>query len=188
MARRLSPKLPLRPLLVLLLGLAGCAGGNAGAPTPVAQDCVALFTRYDRLERSGQDTSFDPASGTMELAPALSRQTRLLIRGGCLTRTSDLDRLEDLAAAHPGFRIASGGAQIAPVPVHLGVLTAIGDERAVTRAFRGLGYQSRGIGAMGLGRRIYIGPFTDQAALDQALAIAREAGFKAPYAATQTRF
>lgn len=182
MARRF----PLRLALVLLTGLAGCAGSDAVAPA--SRDCVALFTQYDRLERSGQDTSFDPASGTLELSPALARQTQFLIRGGCRTRTADLDRLEDLATAHPEFRIATGGAQIPPVPVHLGVLTAIGDERAVTRAFRSLGYQSRGLGAMGLGRRIYIGPFTDQAALDQALAIAREAGFKAPYAATQTRF
>ncbi len=182
----MAPRFPRRLALVLLTGLAGCAGGEVVAPA--ARDCVSLFTQYDRLERSGQRTSLDPATGSLELAPALSRQTGLLIRGGCRTGTADLDRLEDLAAAHPDFRLATGGAQIPPVPVHLGVLTAIGDERAVTRAFRGLGYRSRGIGAMGLGRRIYIGPFTDQAALDQALAIAREAGFKAPYAATQTRF
>ena len=58
----------------------------------------------------------------------------------------------------------------------------------VTRAFRGLGYRSRGVGAEGLGRRLYLGPFTSQAALDQALALAREAGFIAPYAANYTRF
>jgi hypothetical protein len=74
------------------------------------------------------------------------------------------------------------------VPVHLGIVTGIGDEAFVTRHFRGLGYRSRGIGAEGLGRRIYIGPFTSQGALDQALTVAREAGFVAPYPARHTRF
>ena len=57
-----------------------------------------------------------------------------------------------------------GGPAIRPVPVHLGIVTGISDEALVTRYFRGLGYRSRGIGAEGLGRRIYIGPFTTQGA------------------------
>ena len=72
------------------------------------------------------------------------------------------------------------------MPVHLGIVTGISDEALVTRYFRGLGYRSRGIGAEGLGRRIYIGPFTTQGAADQALAVAREAGFIAPYVAKYT--
>ena len=73
-------------------------------------------------------------------------------------------------------------------PVHLGIVTGISDEAFVTRYFRGLGYRSRGIGAEGLGRRIYIGPFASQGAVDQALRVAREAGFIAPYVAQYTRF
>lgn len=113
MASRFRPCLALA-LLTLLAGLAGCTGGDV--VVPAARDCVSLFTQYDRLERSGQRTSLDPATGSLELAPALSRQTGLLIRGDCRTGTADLDRLEDLAAAHPDFRIASGGAQIRRCP------------------------------------------------------------------------
>ena len=65
---------------------------------------------------------------------------------------------------------------------------SIYDEGRVTQFFRGLGYRSRGVGAVGLGRRLYIGPFTSQGSLDQALATAREAGFIAPYAAQHTKF
>lgn len=164
--------------------LAACAPLQVAEP----QTCGALFRQYDRLERSGQVVGFNTASETWELAPAVSRQTRLLIINDCRTSGDDLAGLANLAARHPDFRMAEGGAPIREVPVHLGVLTSIQDERWVTEVFRGLGYRSRGIGAEGLGRRIYIGPFTDQAALDQALALAREAGFVAPYAATLTRF
>ena len=54
--------------------------------------------------------------------------------------------------------------------------------------FRGLGYRSRGVGAPTLGRRLFIGPFTSQGALDQALDVARQAGFIAPHVAQHVRF
>ncbi len=69
-----------------------------------------------------------------------------------------------------------------------GVVTGFTDEMRATVFFRGLGYNSRGIGAEGLGRRIYIGPFDNEAALEQAISVAREAGFISPYAAVNTRF
>ena len=65
---------------------------------------------------------------------------------------------------------------------------SIYDEGRATQFFRGLGYRSRGVGALGLGRRLYIGPFTSQGALDEALTIAREAGFISPYPAKHTKF
>ena len=76
----------------------------------------------------------------------------------------------------------------APPPCTSASSLSIYDEGRATQFFRGLGYRSRGVGALGLGRRLYIGPFTSQGALDQALTIAREAGFISPYAAKHTKF
>ena len=76
-----------------------------------------------------------------------------------------------------------------PTAVHVGIVMSMYDEGRATQFFRGLGYRSRGVGAPdGLGRRLYIGPFTSQGALDEALSIAREAGFISPFAAKHTRF
>ena len=96
--------------------------------------------------------------------------------------------MEALAARLTPYRIVDSGPTIRATPVHLGIVTSISDEARATRFFRGLGYRSRGIGAEGLGRRLYIGPFTTQGALDQALQVAREAGFIAPFAARYTKF
>ena len=113
---------------------------------------------------------------------------RLLRQQGCLTRSSDLDGMEALFARLSPHVITNSGAPIRATAVHVGIVMSIPDEARATRFFRGLGYRSRGIGAPGLGRRIYIGPFTSQGALDEALEIAREAGFISPYAAQHTRF
>jgi hypothetical protein len=118
----------------------------------------------------------------------LSRPTQNLRNNGCVTMAEDLDGLPTLATRLAPYSIDNSGAPIRAVPVHLGIVTSIYDEGRVTQFFRGLGYRSRGIGADALGRRIYIGPFTTQSALDQALAVAREAGFIAPFAATRTKF
>lgn len=171
-------------LLALALAAAGPAAAASRAPDPAA--CAALFARYDTAARVYGTKSFDDNALTPP-AP-LSRWIVPLRSNGCLTFTDDLDGLEALGARLVPYAIADGGATIPATPVHLGILTSITDEMRVTRFFRGLGYRSRGIGAEGLGRRIYIGPFTTEGALDQALALAREAGFIAPYAATNTRF
>ena len=84
--------------------------------------------------------------------------------------------------------VTNSGAAIPATAVHVGIVTGIYDEGRVTQFFRGLGYRSRGVGAFGLGRRIYIGPFTSQGAVDEAIGIAREAGFISPYAAQHTKF
>jgi hypothetical protein len=86
------------------------------------------------------------------------------------------------------FVITDSGPAIRPTTVELGIVTGFYDEGRVTAFFRGLGYRSRGIGAQTLGRRLFIGPFTSQGALDQALAVAREAGFISPHPAPRTRF
>ena len=82
-----------------------------------------------------------------------------------------------------GDRLAEG-----PGTVELGIVTGIFDEGRATLFFRGLGYRSRGMGAPTLGRRLFIGPFTSQGALEQALEVARQAGFIAPHVAERVRF
>ena len=173
---------------VLLAGLvlaAGCAGVQQERDPAV---CTDLFEQYNRLERQGQVTRFNAPSDTYILAPRLERQTVLLIQGGCVTRTSDLDGMEALGRRLVPFEIEHGGAAIRPVPVQVGVVTGFTDERRATVFFRGLGYNSRGVGLEGLGRRILIGPFDNEAALEQAISVAREAGFISPFAAVNIKF
>jgi hypothetical protein len=174
-----------RLALALLAAAAGCATALPLPPQP--QRCEALFLRYDAAVRHYPSTRFDEDGDILQTGQ-VARATAALRSNDCLTRASDLDGLPALAARLQPFEIEDSGPAIRPVPVHLGIVTGISDEAFVTRYFRGLGYRSRGIGAESLGRRIYIGPFTSQGAVDQALGIAREAGFIAPYVAEYTRF
>ena len=173
---------------LLLLAGGGCAAGALDQPSrgdPAT--CLALFETYDRVVRtypSNTYSSDDPA--TMVPGPVV-RPARLLIVEGCRTSAADLDGLPALAAQLAGHRVVDSGAAIPPTVVHLGIVTGIEDEREVTRFFRGLGYRSRGIGAPTLGRRLYIGTFTSQGALDEAMSIARQAGFIAPMSTTRTK-
>ena len=107
---------------------------------------------------------------------------------GCLTFSDDLDPMQGLAPTLAGFTITEQRRGDPATAVHLGIVTSFGDEARVTQFFRGLGYRSRGVGAAALGRRLYIGPFITQGALDQAIAVARQAGFIAPYPAKHTKF
>ena len=173
--------------LALVAAVAACTAGLPLPLPPQPERCEALFLRYDAVVRHYPNSWFDEDGDI--LAPGqVSRASEVLISNDCLTRSADLDGLPALYARLQPFLIETGGPAIRPVPVHLGIVTGISDEALVTRYFRGLGYRSRGIGAEGLGRRIYIGPFTTQGAADQALAVAREAGFIAPYVAKYTRF
>jgi hypothetical protein len=173
------------PALLALAMLAGCAAGAAQPRDP--ELCGRLFWRYDTVARVYGTTWFDDRGAVVPSGP-LSRPSQALRNNGCLTQAHDLDGLAALAERLAPYRIENSGAPIRAVPVHLGIVTNIYDEGRVTQFFRGLGYRSRGVGAETLGRRIYIGPFTTEGAVDQALATAREAGFIAPYVARYTKF
>jgi hypothetical protein len=176
------------PGLALLIALTAATLAAPAAQARDPDDCLERFLRYDRV------AARYPGGGAAALSrnpvpPAdLERVTQRLVTGGCQTWTRDLDGMEAYAATLQGFRIADGPTPIRPTLVHLGVLTSIADEVRVTIVFRGLGYNSRGIGAMGLGRRIYVGPFRSQEAVEQALGVALEAGFRTPYTPTSSRF
>lgn len=175
----------------LLVAVGGCSGGPI-ADQPSRGDpavCLDLFESYDRAVRFNPSNAYGTDDAPAPIMPSgVERPARLLVRGGCLTSAADLDGMPALAAKLAGHQVADSGPAIPEVPVHLGIVTGIGDEREATRFFRGLGYRSRGIGAPGLGRRLYIGPFVSQGALEDAIGIAREAGFVAPYPAWHTRF
>jgi hypothetical protein len=172
------------PLLALALLAAALPAAAASPANP--ERCLALFLTYDRTAHNFPNSRW----GDNGVTPPsqLSRPIQNLRNAGCLTSSSDLDGMPALAAELSPYVIDNSGPAIRPVPVHLGVVMGIGDEVRVTNFVRGLGYRSRGIGAEGLGRRIYIGPFTTQSALDQALSVARAAGFIAPFPATRTKF
>ncbi len=179
------------PLAVVLAAglLAACAGPGPGRPVERdGEECVRLFEQYDRVSRRHGAVRMT-REGVRAPSADVSRWAQRLVEEGCQTRGRDLDGMESFAATLTDFRIESGPTALSrPVPVHLGVVTSIADEARVTIVFRGLGYNSRGLGALGLGRRIYIGPFTSQEAADQALEVARGAGFIAPYVPAHTRF
>jgi hypothetical protein len=177
----------MRRLIPLLLAAAAAACVGGAAPFADPQLCASLFRTYDSVVRHYPDNVFNENGGVILRSP-VARVSQRLLNAGCLTMPEDLDGLQALAQRLAPYSIVDSGPQIRPTPVHLGIVTGIYDEGRVTQFFRGLGYRSRGIGAPMLGRRIYIGVFTSQGALDQALAVAREAGFIAPYAAKYTRF
>jgi hypothetical protein len=77
--------------------------------------------------------------------------------------------------------VTDSGPAIPPTSIHAGVVTSTADEANALAFFNAHGARARSIGAAGLGRRIYLGPFATQGALDQARDLAVAAGFAAPY-------
>lgn len=170
--------------LAALALLGGCA--TPSAPVSRAQTCEALFARYDYYSQLSPRRLTD--DGSIALSGNVSRSVQQLISNGCLTLSSDLVGLEQ-RGAQLGFRKpVDSGAAIKPTAVQVGVLTSFSDVTRATVFFGNLGYQTRTIGADGLGRRLYIGPFVTQGAMDQAIETAREAGFVSPYPSTIFRF
>lgn len=181
-------RLPLAACVLAIL--AGCADGPI-ADQPSRGDpavCTDLFLKYDRAVRFHPANRYGSDDAPAPMVPAaVERPSRLLVREGCLTSSADLDAMPALAASLSGRTLTNSGASIPQTPLHVGIVTGLEDEREATRFFRGLGYRSRGVGAPTLGRRIYIGPFVSQGALDEATAIARDAGFIAPIPTPRTR-
>ena len=87
----------------------------------------------------------------------------------------------DAAAGPP---VVDGGPAIPPVSLHAGVVTNMADDADARAFFEAHGVPARSIGSPGLGRRIYLGPFRTQAALDGARDLAVRAGFAYPYPAS----
>lgn len=172
------------PLLLALLGTGAAAAAAPGAPDRAA--CERAFRAYENALWLYPDNQW--GDDVPVLRPDVARAARGLVRAGCLTTAQDLVHLPALAQSLAPFAITDSGPAIRPTTVSLGIVTGFGVEHEATLFFRGLGYRSRGVGAQTLGRRLFIGPFTSQGALDQALEVARQAGFIAPHVALHTRF
>lgn len=180
----------LMPVVASIVALAGCAApGEPAGPSRDPGVCLALFDQYDTA------VWLYPGSwlGSDDDTPALqssdvSRPMQKLRTSGCLTRPGDLDGMEAVAERLSPHVVTDSGPAIPPTTVQVGIITSFQDSARAARFFRSLGYRARGIGAEGLGRRLFIGPFTSQGALDEALSIARQAGFIAPLPAKHTRF
>jgi hypothetical protein len=178
----------MRSLLFALVVL-GAAPAVAAPRPPDPAVCLKWFEAYDTAAWLYPNNRFPTGDDGGPMQPAaLNRPMQQLRINGCLTSAADLDGMPALAARLAPHVVTDSGAPIRATALHVGIVTGISDEARATRFFRGLGYRSRGVGALGLGRRIYIGPFTSQGALDEAARIAREAGFISPFAAEHTKF
>jgi hypothetical protein len=165
------------PIAALLLAaLAGCAAPVAPTRTSSA-DCVMLFQNYDLIKATMSTPS--GRRDRMAIPPVLQLPVQRLNQAGCLTLTAELARMATLAAPP----VTDGGAAIPPTSLHAGVVTNSADDAAAIAFFAAHGVNARSIGAPGLGRRIYLGPFQTQGALDGARDLAVRAGFASPYPA-----
>jgi hypothetical protein len=113
----------------------------------------------------------------MVIPPALQLPVQLLREADCLTLSAELAGMD----AAGGAPIADSGPAIAATSLHAGVVTSMADEANAIAFFAANGVAARSIGAAGLGRRIYLGPFQTQGALDGARDLALRAGFASPY-------
>lgn len=169
------------PRMAMLAGallLAGCGSAAELAQSRQASpaQCRALLQRFDAMEEYlGQSSRQDERSAPIELI--LFAQE---IKGrGCVTFT---DEIADLSAVESPAPVA-GGPLIAPISLHVGVLTNMPDDARVVNFFNNRGVPARSIGSPGLGRRVYLGPFRNQGALEAAAVLAERAGFDSAYPA-----
>jgi hypothetical protein len=153
----------------LAIALAACT--PAGGPGTGGTDCVTRFRNYDLLEQ----TVRRPDNRT--IPPGLQWPIELLRQGGCITMAADLAGMEAL----PVVPVTDGGPVINPISLHAGVVTSTADEARAFAFFQARGVAVRSVGAAGLGRRIYLGPFATEGELTGARDLAISAGFAHPY-------
>ncbi|WP_424928042.1 hypothetical protein [Amaricoccus tamworthensis] len=171
-------------LAALAAILIGCSYSR---PFRDPEVCLANFERLERIGRSTAQLRFDYASESWEHPPQLSRQIQKTVTEGCITRFEDLVLPDQLEEIQDGFAIRNDERSIPPTAIQAGVVNGLETSAKAKTIFLTLGYGVRTEGVMQLGRRVFIGPFTSQGALDQALGVAREVGFISPYV-TRTRF
>ena len=154
-----------------------------GAAHASADRCERALKAYDRAV---VDFSSSRDTENLTLAAPIERTAQAATRAKCLLRAEAMDGLPRLAAEIARERTEAPvgpGAAIRSTRLQAGVVAGVVAELQARNFFGALGYRVRSQGAPGLGRRIFLGPFTDAAALAEAVAIARRAGFPAPYPA-----
>lgn len=170
-------RLPILATLALMLAACTPAVGPEPGPARAGVDCALLFQQFDHVE----DTMSTPSGrrDRMVIAPALQLPALRLRQGGCISMSSDLAPMARLDAP----AVVDGGRAIPPTRVHVGAVTSMSDDAAAQAFFEAHGAPATSVGSAALGRRIYVGPFVTEGALDGALALARAAGFASPYPA-----
>ena len=168
--------------------LTACASGGAPDAARDAERCVFHFEQYDIATTTFPNEPRSARGGGYVLNPVIQRSISLLRDGDCLTMIAELDGMAELGESLQPFERARGGTVVPPMALHAGMVTSTSAEAASVAFFEGLGYPVRTVGAPQLGRRVFVGPFTTQEALDQALGVAREAGFASAYGTRRIRF
>jgi hypothetical protein len=151
--------------------------------------CVPLFRQFDAYAQTGREEVVSRFDRRQVPNPNLQRISQQLIQNDCQTRPRDLAALDATRDAWQGRSIVESGAP-APYPgtVHVGALTGEGEVALAVNFFESLGVPATSVGSRFLGRRVYIGPFATQGGIEDAIELAREAGFVAPYASQFFRF
>jgi len=170
----------------LAAGLAACMSPPPAPPDPA--ECLALFEDLDRAERLFPRYRFNRASDTFVQNPRVARAARAVLLSGCTTSITDLAEADAVQAELQPFSRVKGGGPAASTALQVGIVDGLTAEVRAATFFGNLGYRYRSTGTDGLGRRVFIGPIRSQAAMDQAIDVARRAGFIAPYPAIYTRF
>lgn len=164
------------------LALAACSEPGGGpSSTEVSQadagsGCVARFQYFDTVKAtmSTPTRRDDRASVPAALQFPIAR----LQQADCMTKGADL------TLDGPAVPVVNSGGEISPTMIHAGVVTDMGDDARAKRYFEARSVMVRTIGQPGLGRRVYLGPFTTQGALDAAMEAAQDGGFAYPYVTT----
>jgi hypothetical protein len=156
-----------------LLALAACAP-QGGVPEVAREgECITLFRQYDDLQQ------WVRRRDDVTIPPELELQQIWLRQAGCITMNDALAGMESL----PLVPVTDSGPAIAPISLHAGVVTSDATDAQVRAFFEARGVRARSIGEAGMGRRIYLGPFATQGALEGARDLALAAGFVGPYTA-----
>jgi hypothetical protein len=167
-----------RPTAILAAAVLALAAPLAAAqPQADGAACVAMFRQFDLLQSMYPNNRARYQNRAAQ--PPVMAQAQLLRNAGCITMTRELAPMATLQPRP----VAGGGPAIVPVQLHVGVVTSMQDDASVRAFFEANGIRARSIGSAPLGRRIYIGPFASQGALDQARDLAVRAGFASPYPA-----
>lgn len=171
---------------LLALAAASCAPLPRQSSDRAA--CVGLFQQYDVYANMMRD-EVRRRDGRWREPSMVAYFRQLLVQNGCVTLARDIADLDSVAASRAGRGLAESGPP-APYPgsVHVGTFAGEAEAARAAAFFESLGVRAKSIGAQGLGRRVFVGPFRSQGAMDEAMAAAREAGFVAPYASRFFRF
>ena len=168
--------------------LTACASGSAPDAARDAERCVFHFDQYDIATTTFPAERRSARVGGYVLNPVIQRSIASLRAGDCMTMNAELDGIAAAGESLRPFERLRGGSAIPPITLHAGIVTSTASETASVAFFEGLGYPVRTIGAPQLGRRVFVGPFTTQEAFDQALGVARDAGFASAYGTRRIRF